>query len=194
MFFDFKPFDLDLNANCLSELLCHFDKTDCQNISKVVFYQAASDVASGLQYLHQKGIAHRDLKPANIQVSNQHYCQLTDIAAIEEVSYSIPLICKLTDFGESRSQEIHTNTILNSKTTRINRGTPVFMAPEILISDCQLTTASTDDLKKADAWAFGMVVFSLTSPGLKHPYQINMESKRQSRDTITNVKNVSESW
>ena len=72
MFFDFKPFDLDLNVNCLSELLCHFDKTDCQNISKVVFYQAASDVASGLQYLHQKGIAHRDLKPANILVPNQH--------------------------------------------------------------------------------------------------------------------------
>ena len=33
-----------------------------------------------------------------------------------------PLICKLTDFGESRSKDIHTQQILKSKTTRVNRG------------------------------------------------------------------------
>ncbi len=125
-------------------------------MDKQVFYQAASDVTSGLQYLHESGIIHRDLKPANILVSNQHYCQLTNPAKIEEISCKIPLICKLTDFGESRSQDIHTNTILYSKTNQVNRGTPVFMAQELLVNDFQLPAASVEDLKKADIWAYGM--------------------------------------
>ena len=27
---------------------------------------------------------------------------------------------------------------------------------------------------KADIWAYGLVVFSLTNPGLKHPVEVNM--------------------
>ena len=27
---------------------------------------------------------------------------------------------------------------------------------------------------KADIWAFGLVVFSLTNPGLKHPFEVDM--------------------
>ena len=72
MFFDFKPFDLDLNVNCLSELLSHFDKTDWQNISKVVFYQAASDVASGLQWVLTPERSPKTLVSPKILVSNQH--------------------------------------------------------------------------------------------------------------------------
>ncbi|CAB4022412.1 Tyrosine- kinase SPK-1, partial [Paramuricea clavata] len=134
VYFDFKPFGLRAKVNCLADLLLNLDKNSCANIDKQVFYRAASDVASGLQYLHESGITHRDLKSANILVSNQHYCQLTDPAKIEEISHKTPLICKLTDFGESRSQDIRTNTILYSKTNQVNRGTPVFMAPELLIN------------------------------------------------------------
>ena len=66
-----------------------------------------------------KGVCndHRDLKPPNILVSNQHYCQLSDHVEIETISSKMPIVCKLTDFGESRSQDIHTNTVLSSKTT-----------------------------------------------------------------------------
>ncbi len=178
VYFDFKPFGLRAKVNCLADLLLHLDKNSCANIDKQVFYQAASDVVSGLQYLHESGITHRDLKPANILVSNQHYCQLTNPAKIEEISRKMPLICKLTDFGESRSQDIRTNTILHSKTNQVNRGTPVFMAPELLVNDFQLPAASVEDLKKADIWAYGMVLFNLINPGLKHPFQINIKMKQ----------------
>ena len=38
------------------------------------------------------------------------------------MSSRIPLTCKLTDFEESRSQEVYTNTIISTKTKNINRG------------------------------------------------------------------------
>ena len=47
------------------------------------------------------------------------------------------------------------------------------MAPEILAKGC-MTSASIEDLMKADIWAYGLVVFSLTNPGLKHPFEVNM--------------------
>ena len=136
-------------------------------------------MASGLEYLHGKGVTHRDLKPPNVLVSNQHYyCQLFDHLEIETISSKMPIVCKLTDFGESRSQDIHTNTVLSSKTSRVSRGTLVFMAPEILVNDFQLPVASLDDLKRVDMWAYGMVLFNLINPGLKHPFQINMQTNQ----------------
>ena len=47
------------------------------------------------------------------------------------------------------------------------------MAPEVLAKGC-MTSASVEDLMKADIWAYGLVVFSLTNPGLKHPFEVNM--------------------
>ena len=78
-------------------------------------------------FLHTNDVVHRDLKPANVLVSNTHYTEDT----IRKFWDTKPIIAKLTDFGESRSKLIQTSTLLHSKTFNINRGTPVFMAPEI---------------------------------------------------------------
>ena len=161
-------------VNCLQALLQYFDKKNCAQIDSKVFYHAAKDIASGLQFLYENGISHRDLKPANILVSNLQYCHLSNPAEIKEVSSRIPLTCKLTDFEESRSQEIYTNTIISTKMKNINRGTAVYIAPEILAKGCRSTSASVEDLMKADIWAYSLVVFSLTNPGLKHPVEVNM--------------------
>ena len=46
------------------------------------------------------------------------------------------VICKITDFGESRSELIQTQSLnMTAQTPNINRGTPAFMAPEIFLPE-----------------------------------------------------------
>ena len=49
------------------------------------------------------------------------------------------------------------------------------MAPELLVNELRPKEASIADLLKADVWAFVMVIFNLSNPGLQHPYEINIE-------------------
>lgn len=122
VYFDFVPIGTNELIHSLAEFLSICERSSCDGIDTSVFVHVAMDVATGLQYLHQKNIAHRDLKPANVLVSNPHFRDLRHQEQIELMSKIKPLICKLTDFGESRSNDIHTNHILTSKTVRVDRG------------------------------------------------------------------------
>jgi hypothetical protein len=51
------------------------------------------------------------------------------------------------------------------------------MAPELLVKDLRLREASLTDMINADLWAYGMVVFNIINPGLKHPYEKNLENR-----------------
>jgi serine/threonine protein kinase len=66
------------------------------------------------------------------------------------------------------------------------------MAPEILVKSVRLKSASFDDLKKVDMWAFGMVLFCLVNPDLKYPYQLDINHDEnpieQVEDLLTNHK------
>ena len=110
-------------------------------------------------------------------ISNQHYCHLRE-QEIEQAWLCCPLICKLADFGESRSSEVQTNSVLNSQTSRVNRGTPVYMAPEILVGMTRLTVATIEDMKRADTWALGMTLFVLLNPSVKYPYHRELQLAR----------------
>lgn len=114
----------------------------------------AKDIAMGLQLLHKKDIVHWDIKTTNVLVSNQHYNTLTDQNEFEDAWVAKPITCKLTDFDESRSREIQTRTLVCTKTTKVDRGTPAYVAPEIhsLRYEVIKSPASTNDLKKIDIW------------------------------------------
>ncbi len=109
--FDFTPLGLKVSTHSLANFLAICEQSSCEGMDAKVFEHAALDVASGLKYLHDNNITHRDIKPENILVSNHHYSNLSDPELGNRMAAVKPLICKLTDFGESRSKDIHTEQI-----------------------------------------------------------------------------------
>ena len=172
--FDFRPFGVEKNV-CSLEGFVHFvdaefDFTSFADLLPV----CTKDVVAGLEYLHRKDIAHRDLKPGNILVSNQHYSSTSfDNNEFAKVYAENPIVCKLADFGLSRSLDLQTKSFVMSKTESVNRGTIPYMAPEIHLG--QLFQANQDDLKKADMWSLGLVMYTMLNPNLRSPYRAEME-------------------
>lgn len=133
-------------------------------------------MANGLCYLHSKDIVHRDLKTANVLVSNQHYSNMASKEDVTKAFQEAPILCKVTDFGESRSRLVQTALVLHSRTKRLNRGTSVFLAPEAFLTKPETgITYAINDMKKVDVWAYGMIVFNLINPDLRHPFQTEFE-------------------
>ncbi|EKX55326.1 hypothetical protein GUITHDRAFT_83750 [Guillardia theta CCMP2712] len=88
------------------------------------------EILQGLQYLHANKILHRDIKGQNI---------LVDHAGI----------CKLSDFGCSK--ELYGEVAL----TTTLKGTPQFMAPEVLRNQGRGYS------EKADVWSVGCTVVEM---------------------------------
>lgn len=66
---------------------------------------------------------------------------------------------------------------MSSKTTTVDRGTVVFIAPELLVKEKLIQNASVADLILADLWALGMIFFTMLNPSLKTPYVIEVRSE-----------------
>ena len=175
VYFDFAQFAQDVRVSSLSDFLLQIDDYNCEGFCELINH-AAQEIINGLTYLHSRGIAHRDLKPANILVSSQHYTTLSDDDEILRQYLSRPIACKLTDFGENRSQLVQTQSMLASKTNNIDRGTVVYMAPETLVEKMRISNATISDLFLVDIWALGMIIFTMINSNLKYPFRSEIRS------------------
>ena len=96
-----------------------------------------SDVALGMAYLYSKGVEHRDLKSLNVLLDGGRRC-------------------KVSDFGLSKSESL--NTTATQSTMGGAKGTPSYMAPELL----------EDNLfdEKSDVYSFAIVMWEIWDGGV----------------------------
>ena len=81
-----------------------------------------------------------------------------------------PIVCKLGDLGEARSELAKSSMIPASiHTKHIDRGGPAFMTPETQIDSQLLATANLNDLKKLIIWALIIYIIKLY-PNSVHAY------------------------
>ena len=101
-----------------------------------IIWRFIRDVASGLEYLHNKNILHRDIKPDNI---------LSDA----DGNFLI------TDFGVSTKMK---STLRRNSTRMMSSsdisGTVGYMAPELF-------TRTPEAVKATDIWAFGVTLYEI---------------------------------
>ena len=110
------------------ELLTDFNEYSCdRSFSEKDVIKLASDLGNALKACAEKNIIHRDIKPENIFID-------------ENGTF------KLGDFGVAKQLK-HTQTVLS------RRGTPNYMAPEVL-------NAQTGD-SRADIYSLGIVMYQL---------------------------------
>ena len=92
------------------------------------------DICSGIEYLHDKGIAHRDIKPANVLVKDN--------------------VLKVSDLGLAR--ELTTSSSVQTATGGV--GTPSWMAPEV----CAMATDNSLKYNQAvDIFSLALLFLSL---------------------------------
>merc|ERR1719495_485631 len=104
------------------------------------------DVASALNFLHQKGIAHRDLKPENVLCVYNN--RLTPV--------------KLCDFDLGSGIKFHSEGGADTTPALLTPvGSAEFMAPEIVEAFIEDTEDDLKYDKKCDLWSLGVIVYIL---------------------------------
>ena len=170
--FSFEAFESDKKCSNLQQFLeyLHDNNVFEEFVPKIGNF-VSKDLSSAIMFLHDNNMVHRDVKPENCLISNVHY-QGKEGLSMEEIM-KCPITLKLGDLGESRSSLIRTKalcTTIGSETTNVNRGTPAFMAPELLVEESKLHSASMDQLKQADIWSMMMTFFLTINPDQSVPY------------------------
>lgn len=135
---------------CTGGTLFHELKKNGGRIKESTAVLIFTQILESLSYLHSKQLCHRDIKLENYIFQNKKTFHL-----------------KLVDFGLTRMIKS------GSRDTKDPVGTPYYVAPEILLGDCDF---------KSDMWSAGVVLFMLITG--KPPYD-GIDDK----DTVMNIKN-----
>jgi serine/threonine protein kinase len=128
------------NYGTFGDLISAIKNVDVKKKENLIHYYL-NQLKNALYYLNINNIIHRDLKPMNILLTR------TDKTDNE-------VIVKLADFGFARFFEHNpANTTGYDDMVATVCGSPIYMAPELLINDKYNI--------KADLWSFGIIMYEL---------------------------------
>eukprot|EP00055_Hartaetosiga_balthica_P014932 m.85137 g.85137 ORF g.85137 m.85137 type:complete len:1345 (-) comp8730_c0_seq1:868-4902(-) len=119
-----------------------------------------ADVANGMAFLHRQKLLNRDLKTGNILVSDKFIAKLSDFGSIKKRFQATAIASNTTLYQESNldisdGQELlKSNTSFLSASMTMGVGTPLYMAPEILLGAVNFTD-------KCDVFSFGVVMWEM---------------------------------
>ncbi|KAF4547371.1 Protein kinase domain-containing protein 22 [Elsinoe fawcettii] len=130
--------------------LAHGTLADLAPVSShpTIFRKIGQHVCAGLTYLHERGITHRDIKPENIlyNMLTVAYTSTEDIRRMLTEMPDLAIRFCVGDLGFSKGHDV-----LDVMSVR---GTPMYMAPEILQGSYS---------NKVDSYALGIVFYDIAT-------------------------------
>ena len=109
---------------------------ECTPLPQQRRIRIALDIASGLEFMHEQGLAHLDIKPANVIVNSEFDCKICDFGC-----------CQYVELGDTKDFQPPSPT--NSSLA----GTYTYRAPELLKGEFPTT--------KADLYSLGICLWQL---------------------------------
>mmetsp|Transcript_5275 Transcript_5275/g.6420 ORF Transcript_5275/g.6420 Transcript_5275/m.6420 type:complete len:748 (-) Transcript_5275:14-2257(-) len=130
-----------------------------------------SQMVSGLKHVHEHGLLHRDLKPANIFMSKDGIVKIGDFGLSRDLDNPTPIVASdLASIIKKPNLKICTavdDNLASSGNKTSSVGTPGYVAPEILNSDCYGP--------KVDVYSLGIMLMELfTKTSTKHEKGMNL--------------------
>ena len=111
--FSFRPFRRNDEFNSLNQLLLFLHSQDLFSFFPTIGNSIVKDIVAAVSYLHENDIFHRELKTGNVLVDNLHYNSTLDLVEMcRGIFNEKPIICKLGDLGEGRSQATQTKSMV----------------------------------------------------------------------------------
>jgi len=110
----------------------------------------AKRICEALEAAHEKGIVHRDLKPANVKITPDGKVKVLDFG-----------LAKAMEGSPASTMQSTSPTIMSGSMPGVILGTAAYMSPE------QARSRPVD--KRADIWAFGVVLYEMLTG--QRPFQ-----------------------
>lgn len=128
----------------------------------------ADQLSRAIDHLNRVGIIHRDVKPHNV-LFRHPYSECTFELALADFGLAKPL-------GESP-------TLRGDKKSAVLRGTPHYMAPELLDAD---KIAQESFTTKSDVYAFAMTLFYLSKG--KTAFELDQDDTISQHDLVDEIR------